>query len=647
MFPSHHIPPGPYGRAYLRVEKITDKLIILLGASLTLFQIYTAFYMPFPGMMQRSIHLGLGLALTFLVFPKKQPEREGKKTALFVVRLILCLAALAACFNVTFNWLDMAEPMRLTIPWKSDLIMGFVLIVLVLIATRMVTGWAMPIIALVFLLYAYFGKYMPSQLFRHPGVRFSQLVSMGYMTTEGIFSNVLGVSTNQVFIFLLFGQLLESLGGGAFFLNLANSVFGQVRGGPAKVAIFGSALFGSISGSAVANVASTGTITIPLMKKVGYDAKFAGAVESVASTGGLIMPPIMGAAAFIMADILGVSYWAVCKAAIIPAVLYYFALYVSVDLRARALNMKGLSPEEVPSFKKTIKAGGHIYILPLVVLVYALAVLQYPADKSCFMCCVLLVLLSLTKKELRQNLRKNWLNILVNTAKSSITVIMACACAGLVLLGLQSSGLVLKLSNILVALAGGRLGLLLILVMIGSIILGMGLPASACYIILAILGAPAIVSLGVPPLAAHMFVLYFGAMSAITPPVALAAFTAAPIAGAPASRIGYTAWMMALPSFIIAFCMVLQPELVLIGSWYNILKVIFFCVCGVFCLTVGIQGCLLRKVSPLRRIVWMVGGVLLIIPGIVTSLAGALICIVMALSEKGMPLERLLVRQKS
>lgn len=624
----------------MKLEKINEKLVILLGAALTLFQIYTAFYMPFTAMLQRSIHLGLGLGLVFLVYSQKYLKKnEGmsntKKNLIYLAGFVFCAIALVTNLNIAFNWLDMGDPMRLAFPLKSDLIMGCVLMLLVLWGTKMVTGWAMPIIAIFFLLYAYFGKYIPIGLFRHSGVKLPQLIAMGYMTTEGVFSSILGVSTNQVFIFLLFGQLLDSLGGCEFFLNLANSAFGKVRGGPAKMAIFGSALFGSISGSAVANVAAVGTITIPMMKKVGYKPKVAGAIESVASTGGLIMPPVMGAAAFIMADVLGISYWSVCKAAIFPAVLYYLALYIAVDLQARALNIKGLLPEEVPNFKKTLLNGGHIYILPLLVLVFVLAVLQYPADKSCLYCVILLVALSLTKKDLRKILKKEWLSILVKTAKGSLTVIMACACSGLILLALQTSGLVLKLSNILIALANGKLALLLVLVMIGSIILGMGLPASACYLILAILGAPAIVALGVPPVAAHMFVLYFGAMSAITPPVAMAAFAAAPIAGESASKIGFAAWKMALPSFLIAFCMALQPQLVMIGTWYEIIEVIFFCITGVFCLAIGIQGYMNQKVVPWRRIIWCIAGVLLIIPGIATSITGLILCVAMLITEKG------------
>lgn len=588
-------------------QKINDRLITIVAVAMCVFQLYTAFYMPFPGMQQRSIHLAFGLSLAFLIYPKQRPENPLKKNLSYAVGILLALLTFATCLNVAFNWLDMNEPMRLIQPTSTDKLLGFCLIVLVLMGTVKVVGWAMPVIGLVFLSYAYFGAKIPFPLLRHAGVKLPKLISMGYMTTEGIFSSVLGVSTTQVFIFLMFGQLLESLGGSDFFLNWANSGFGRFRGGPAKVAIFGSALFGSISGSAVANVVGTGTITIPLMKRVGYKSDFAGAVESVASTGGLIMPPVMGAAAFIMADTLGISYWEVCKAAVIPAILYYLSLYMSVDLKAKQLNLNGLPPEEIPDGKTLLKSQGWIYIPPLVILVFFLGVFQYPAYKACLYCCLLLIALAMLKKEQRSILKTQWLSILVNTAKSSVTVVMACSCAGIILLGLQSSGLILKLSNILISLSGGNLALLLFLVMVGSLIMGMGLPASACYAILCILAAPAIVKLGVPPLAAHLFVLYFGSMSAITPPVALAAFAAAPIAQESAVKIGFSAFKMATPSFLVAFCLAIQPELVMIGSAGEILFSVFICIAGVLCMAIGLQGYLAENESLIRRLLWFCG----------------------------------------
>ena len=617
-----------------KLRAINKYLIVLLSVALVGFQLYTAAYMPLTAIVQRAVHLGLGLSLVFLVYPKKRSENQKIEALTYILGFVLVVLALLTCGYIVVNWFALAKPMRLTVPKTIDKVYGTILIVLVLLGTRRVTGWPMPIIALVFLAYALLGKYIPIPLLRHTGVKYKQVVSMGYMTTEGIFSSVLGVSTTQVFIFLLFGQLLETLGGSEFFLDLANSGFGKVRGGPAKVAIFGSALFGSISGSAVANVVGTGTITIPLMKKVGYEPKVAGAVESVASTGGLIMPPVMGAAAFVMAEILGIAYWQVCMAALIPAVLYYLGLFIAVDLRARAQRLKGLPEDEIPNGCDVLKKGGYIYLPPLVVLIIILGVFQYSAAKSCLYCCALLIVLAMTKKELRQKLKTEWLNIIVKTAKSSLTVIMACACAGLVLLGLQSSGLILKLSNILVSLSGGKLWLLLILVMIGSLIMGMGLPASACYILLAILAAPSIIQLGVPAMAAHLFVLYFGAMSAITPPVAMAAFAAAPIADEKATKIGFTAFRMALPAFLIAFCMCLQPELVMIGAWYDVILVTVFCILGVFSMAVGLQGYMLSHVVMWRRVLWCAAGVLLILPELYTSLPGLALMIILLLTEK-------------
>ena len=620
----------------MKIEKATVKIAALLAAALTVFQIYTALYMPFPAMAQRSIHLGLGLAIVFLYYPKKRPEKQALKILTYVVGFVCAAIAIVACFNVALNWEIMAKPMRLAVPWLSDCIFGVLLILLVLWGTKQVTGWAMPLIAIFFICYAVFGQYIPGP-FQHPGVKFGNLIGMSYMCTEGIFSNILGVSTNEVFVFLLFGQLLESFGGSEFFLKWANSGFGKVKGGPAKVAIFGSALFGSISGSAVANVVGTGTITIPLMKRVGYDPAYAGAVEAVASTGGLIMPPVMGAAAFIMADILGITYWSVCLAALIPAILYYLALYATVHLRAQALNLQGLPEDEIPNGRQLLKKDGYIYLPPLVVLVFVLGVLEYPAYKACIYCCILLIILAMTRKDMRAVMRKEWFNILVKTAKSSMTVIMACSCAGLILMSLQTSGLILKLSNILIMLAGGRMWLLAVLVMIASLILGMGLPASACYIILAILAAPALVGMGVPTIAAHLFVLYFGAMSAITPPVAMAAFAAAPIANEKATRIGFTAFKMALPAFLVAFCFVFQPELVMVGSWYNILFVLVNCVLGVMAMAVGIQGYIKRRIGPFTRILWILAGILLILPPLYLTITGYVIWAVLYLmSRKGL-----------
>ena len=335
-----------------------------------------------------------------------------------------------------------------------------------------------------------------------------------------------------------------------------------------------------------------------------------------------------------MAETIGCSYWQVCVAAIFPALLYYLAVFITVDFRAGSLGLQGLPESEIPKFKDTMKDGGLVFLPPLIVLIVALAVFQISCGRACFYCCCLLVALALFKKDLREKLFHNIADILFGTAKSSLTVIMACACAGVVLLGLQSSGLILKISNIMISLANGNLIVLGILIMITSIILGMGLPASACYVVLAILAAPSLVQLGVPKMAAHLFVLYFGAMSAITPPVAMAAFAAGPIADESSVKIGYSAWYIALPSFLIAFCMILQPELCLIGNFGDIVVTIIFCIAGVTCMAIGLQGYVNYQLPIWRRIFWSIAGVLLIMPQLSTSLCGTAIAIVMVLTDK-------------
>ena len=617
-----------------KIKKINDKLIIVVGIALALFQIYTAAVQFFPAMAQRSIHLGLGLAMMFLLCSEKKNHKGWLQTATYIFNFLLAVLAIIICMDIAINWMDMQTGKRLVFPSVSDQVFGTILIAMVLLATKYRTGWAMPIIGIVFVLYARFGNYVPIESLKHKGVAFTKIISMAHNCTEGIFSSTLGCSTEQIYIFLLFGSLLEVLGGGQFFLNLANCALGKVRGGSAKAAIFSSALFGSISGSAVANVAATGTITIPLMKKSGYDAKYAGAVVAVAATGGLIMPPVMGAAAFLMADTVGITYWEVCLAAFIPAVLYYLALVFAVDLRAGAQGLKGVDPSDIPNIRDVMKHYSWVYIIPLVILVYTMAALKLPAYRACMYSIYAMLILAIPQKEMRKALRDNWLKILVGTSKSCLTAMAACACAGLILLGLQTSGLISKLSSVMIAIAQGKLILLLLLVALTSIILGMGLPAAACYILLAITAAPALVAMGVPKIAAHIFVLYFGSISAITPPVAMAAFAAGPIAQESSSKIGYCAFYVAIPALLVAFCLAVQPELCLIGTVPNVIVAIIFCLIGVFAMSVGLQGFLVYKLPVWRRVLWAAAGCVMILPERISSYIGIAMVIILILSDR-------------
>lgn len=597
--------------------RVQESLGRILGVCLVAFQLYTAATIPFTAMLQRSIHLALGLALVFLLFPLK----KGPKSLRYgVVDLTLCLLGLAGCLYVAVNWSAMAEPARLSNPTGIDVVLGTITFLLVLEATRRVVGPALPILSLVALGYLFLGPFVPPP-FRHPGCNFRDLIAMGYMFTEGIFSSPLGASTSVVFAFILLGQFLESLGGGQFFLDTANSIVGSLRGGPAKVAIIGSGFFGTMSGSAVANVVGTGSVTIPLMKRVGYRSEFAGAVEAVASTGGLIMPPIMGAAAFIMAEVIGVPYIQIAAAAAIPAVLYYLGLYWAVDLRARRRNLAGVPKEEIPLLSSTMKQSGWVFLPPIGVLVVLLVVQAYSPAKAAFWSLVTLVILALTHPKARSAL-KCLLDVCFRASQASLPVITACACAGFVMVVLQTTGLGLKFSSVLVELSGGNLIALLALTMCASLVLGMGLPASACYIILAVLAAPALVELGVPVMAAHLFVMYFGSLSAITPPVCLAAYAASGISGASPMKIGFTAWRIALPIFLVAFCFGFRPELVLLGTPARIIASALLCAGATAAMALGLEGFFDKEIALWGRGSLVAGGALIIWPGLWSTLLG-------------------------
>lgn len=636
------VPAAGRGRIYERscvtlelLKKINRTGVVVLSLIMVAFQLFTSAYQPFPGMLQRSVHLGLGLGVCFLIFPMiKKPKNPGQEKVSYLLGFALAIVSLLCCSYVAVNWFEMSDPMRQIAPRPLDFVLGTIMFILVIVSTTLVCGKAMPIIGCIFCAYAMLGKYIPWRILRHTGVSYKQMISMGYLAQEGVFSSMLGVSTNQIFIFLVFGAILGTLKGGDFFLNWANSGFGKTRGGPAKVSVFGSALFGSISGSAVANVVGTGTITIPMMKRVGYNPEDAGAVEAVASTGGMIMPPVMGSASFLMAEITGCAYWEVCMMSILPVMLYYLALYICVDLKARRKNLQGLPAEEIPSGIKLLKEAGWIYIPPLLLLLFLLSVLQISANKACLFSCLLLLALAMLKPELRDNLRKNWVEMLVTAVRSSLAVITACAAAGMILLGLQTSGLITKMSNVLVAISGDNLYLLLVLVMLGSIVVGMGLPATESYMLLAILAAPALIVLGVPKLVAHYYVLFFGNLSAITPPVAMAAFAAAPIAGASGAKIGFKAFKIALPLFLIGYCLALNPALCLAGSVTDIVSIAIFCLCGTISASIGFERWLVHEVVLWRSVLYVLAGIVLIFPEIISSLIGLAVFVILFVTEK-------------
>lgn len=596
-----------------QTSQVKTILITVVGVTMSLFHIYTAQFGVYSAMVQRPVHLAFAFALIFLIHSSR---KGGGKwwvqplDGLFIFISVISLVHLVVTFKEVV--------LRGGAATRLDLWSGGILILLVLEGTRRVLGWALPIIASVFILYAFLGKYIPG-LWGHRGVDLETLISYQYLTTEGIFGLPLGVSATFIYIFILFGGFLVASGTGEFFIDFANSITGHLRGGPAKVAVISSSFFGTISGSAVANVVGTGSFTIPLMKRLGYSPVFAGAVEAVASTGGQIMPPIMGAAAFIIAEMLGIPYIEVAIAAAIPAVLYYFALIYMVHLEAIRLGLRGLSKEELPNLWNTLKGKGYL-LIPAILLVYWLTV-GYSPMKAGLWSIGTVFLFSFVRRVTWMGPMK-LIEALKRGGTGCLEVVTACACAGIVIGVVTQTGLGLKFSTLVIEASKGFLPLTLTFIAITSLILGMGVTTSAAYILTIILGGPVLIKLGVLPLAAHLFVFYYACLSTITPPIALAAFAGAGIAGAPPFTVGFMAMRLALIAYIVPYFFVFQPVLILQGSFLNILFAFFTAILGCIALGSALMGQMLGSLGYLSRIFLLVGGLTLIKPGIYTDIFG-------------------------
>ncbi|MDK2855499.1 MAG: hypothetical protein PWQ41_512 [Bacillota bacterium] len=588
-------------------------LISLIAVAASLFHLYTAQFGLFFALTQRDIHWMFMSVLIFLLYPA---TKKAARNRLPWYDLVLALLSLTGGLYILIDMQNIVN--RAGAPTQLDIILGIIMVLLVLEAARRTVGWALPLVAIAALIYAYFGRYMPG-LLAHKGYSLARIFPYQFLTTEGIYGVPLGVSATFVYLFILFGAFLEKTGAGKFFIDLAFALTGSSQGGPAKAAVVSSGLMGTVSGSSVANVVTTGSFTIPLMKSVGYEPYFAGAVEAASSTGGQIMPPVMGAAAFIMAEVLGVPYIKVAAAAAIPAVLYYISLFAQVHFRAGRLGLRGIPREQLPGLKETVLKGWHL-LVPLAVLIVVL-VRGYSPMKAVFWTIVLTVGLSFLKPETRMTPQK-FLAALENGARSAVEVAAACACAGIVVGVVTMTGLGLKLAGLIVTWSQGRLALALPLTMIASILLGMALPTTAKYVVLSTLAAPALVRLGVPPMAAHMFILYFGVVADITPPVALAAYAGAGVAGANAMKTGWTAVQIGLAAFIVPFMFAYSPCLVLIGDVGEIVLASLTATVGVISLATAIQGWLLTHAAPWERLICLASALLLIKPGLVTDLIG-------------------------
>ena len=598
----------------LRKDNLLPLVVNSLAVMFALFSITIAL-VPYDALSARSTHLLFALVLTFL---GGGILGNANRTTLSNLFNVLCAAlAVAACVYIIMNAYDLQQE-RLGMFTVEDRLFGGVLIVLIVLATWRHFGLVMTLIVLAFMGYLFFGQYLPPSI-GHPGVSLNRVIGNLGLSTEGVFGSPVGASTSIISAFIIFAAFLEVSGAAGLFMNLSMAIFGRFTGGAAKVAVVASSLFGAISGSAAANVAGTGMITIPLMRKSGFSARMAGAVEATASSGGQIMPPVMGAAAFIMAEMLGVPYTTVMVAAVVPAIIYYVAIFFGVDLYSRKHGIKGV-PYEGPSGLQMLREKGQM-LLPLVLLIVLIAAFRTSPQYAALWATLAIVAVSFFRKDTRFSLRKIW-ESLQTGAMGVLPISIICAASGLIIGTFTVTGVGLKLSSAIIGFAGGSLLLLLILAMLASLLLGMGVPTVAAYLILAVLVAPAMTGFGVLPLSAHMFVFYFGIISAITPPVALAAYVAAGIAEDKPMQLGLEACLLALPAFMLPYIFVYQPGLLLVGSVVDIVQVVCTSILGAFFSAITVQGYIFRRLSPVERLLMLVVTLFALSPETITDIIG-------------------------
>ncbi len=610
------------------------KHIIYFGLmAFSLFQLYTAIFGQFPAQIQRTVHLGFGLVFVFLLFPASR-KFSKKKIPFYDYILVAGAILVGSYWTVNYNRLVQSLGQL----ERMDFIVGLIAVVLVLEASRRAVGLPIMIIASLFLIYAYWGRYFPDFM-AHRGQSIDNIVNLMFFTTDGILGTPLAVSSTYIFAFLLFGAFLVKTGVGEYFNDLSVAVAGKLIGGPAKVAIFSSALQGTISGSSVANVVTSGAYTIPMMKSLGYKKEFAGAVEAASSTGGQLMPPIMGAAAFLMVEFIGrgVTYWDIAKAAAIPALLYFAGIWIMTHFEAKRLGLRGLTDEQMPDRKEIFKK---LYLILPIFLIIVLMLVGVPVIHSALYGIVACIIVGMINKDTRIGFI-DILDALVDGARTALAVVIATACAGIIVGVVVKTGLGLSLATNLVKLAGGSILLTLFFVMIASLILGMGAPTTANYVITSTIAAPAIITLLAPDIAqaaipitvllsAHFFVFYFGIIADITPPVALAAFAASGISGGDPIKTGVEASKLAIAAFIIPYMIVFSPSLLMIDTTVpEIIWVTFTAMIGMISIGAGIVGYWYRKVTWIERLFAIGAGLLLIYPESLSDIVGLVIFVIL------------------
>lgn len=590
-----------------KLKGIPHHFVFLALVSMGIFHIYTAIFGTFEAYLQRNIHLAFALPLVFILYPATKNSPKDRVPwydwILMVAAALPCLYAILNYETIIYRIVQVDEVT------PAQIVLGTLLVVLILEATRRIVGLALAILAAVSVLYMYAGHLLPGE-FKGMYVTYDRIIEHLYLTGEGIFSTPLGVSATFVILFLILGGFLEHSGAGDYFMDLAKALAGKASGGPAKIAVVSSGLFGSISGSAVANVYATGTFTIPMMKQLGFSPAFAGAVEAVASSGGQLMPPIMGAGAFIMASFLGIPYKQVMIAALLPAVFYYFYVFMSVYARAIKLGLKGLPDEMIPPTTYVLKK---LYVLAPIIVLVIMLLQGYTPMRSALVAILVSWVVSLFDKKYRMG-PKGVLDAIYDGSKNVFVVAIACAAAGIVVGAVTLTGIGFKLVSFIFALAQNVAFLALIMVMLMAIILGMGLPTTAAYIVASALAVPALINLGFNPLAFHMFVFYYAVLSAITPPVALAAYAASSISGAKPSQTGYQAFRLGLIAMIIPFAFMYDRAFLLQGNWLNNVVAIACGLTSAMALSYAIEGFFKSKLSPATRYLLATVGILVLFP---------------------------------
>lgn len=586
--------------------------IFLFAMLISGFSLYTGIFGSLTPVLQRGFHVTLIVALIFLVHPLNKGGKFGQIFDFFLFIVIIFSGIYLYEAYQTIN-------QRIGYLTIWDRLFGSAFIIILLEACRRVVGWPLTIIALVFLAYGFFGYVVPGG-FGHGGYSVDRIVTTMFLTTEGIFGPAAAAAATFVAIFIIFGTFLEKTGGSQIFIDLATAIGGRRRGGPAKVAVFASALTGSINGSPVANVTTTGIFTIPLMKRVGYKPHVSGAIESVASCGGSVLPPVMGVGAFVMSEMAGIAYADIVIAAILPAILYFISIFFVVDFEAAKRQLKGLSKEDLPDLRKTLKAS-LLLLIPLLVLVYFLVFAKVSVTRSALFAIAATIIVGFLNPAGRLTF-KGIIEILEVSAKRMLLVSVACAAAGLVVGIITLSGVGLKLSGVLMSLGENSLLLSLGLVMLGTLVIGMGLPPTPAYIVFSVLSVPALLELGVSALAAHLFVFYFASFAPITPPVSLAAYTAAGIAGSKPMRTGLVAFLFSLPAFMIPFLFIYGPGLLLEGDVTSIAITFGTSALGIVAFAAVTVGWFVFDLKIWQRALIAIGAFTLIIPDGATDLIG-------------------------